>query len=640
MLKFRVSRFVYFGLLGLQILLFRNNSFAQDSLSDSIRYNLPEIVVTSSRILVPSPNIVREATTAEIVALNAHNVAEVLSNSTGLSVQKGTSGDAHVTVRGFRHRDVLILFDGIPISSGFEGTIDLSEVSIENVTKIKMIKGAPSVIYGTNAMGGVIDILPKSGQTYNKANTTIEFGENNARLFRVNYGKTNHVLDYFVSANLEESDGYSVSGDYQPRLNEDGGLRENSDYSRKNIFVHLNPKFETFGASSIFLNYSDNQRGFAPEAGTDDPDFERLTESKRLTLGVSNKFSFFPGSLKLYYNRYQSEETAYTDSTYSVIDEVNVGKDNVYGAKIYTRLATSSNNLLILNLSYERNQYENSSDPESLLDVGVNTYSVAIEDELSIKERVSVAVGGLFSRFEQTQIDKNLTALNAQIVIGFQVSREFSLHASAARRTRFPKLRELYREKYGNPDLKEQKANNYELGLKFVNSKNIESDLTVFYNKLDGLIDRADRRSPYDNLDDVTFRGVEFLAKGWLTNKFFAKLGYTYLIADEKLPDGTIRQLRRIPKKSVNTELRFKLPFNISISFNGIYVADLFDLDENQIHTKVGNYFLLNTKASILLLNRIDAYLALNNINDESYVNRLGFPREGRAVRFGLNLTL
>ncbi len=212
-------------------------------------------------------------------------------------------------------------------------------------------------------------------------------------------------------------------------------------------------------------------------------------------------------------------------------------------------------------------------------------------------------------------------------MVGFQVNREFSLHASAARRTRFPKLREPYRDKYGNPDLKEQKANNYELGLKFVNTKNIESDLTVFYNKLDGLIDRADRRSPYENLDDVAFKGVEFSSNGWLTNKMFAKLGYTYLIADEKLSDGTIRQLRRIPRQSVNTELRFKLPFNISISFNGIYVADLFDLDENQIHTKVGNYFLLNTKASILLLNRIDAYLALNNINDESYVNRLGIPK-------------
>jgi len=103
MLKRRVSRFVYFGLLALQIFLFRNNSFAQESLSDSIRYNLPEIVVTSSRVLVPSPNIVREVTTAEIVALNAHNVAEVLTNSTGLSVQKGTSGDAHVTLSRTKH---------------------------------------------------------------------------------------------------------------------------------------------------------------------------------------------------------------------------------------------------------------------------------------------------------------------------------------------------------------------------------------------------------------------------------------------------------------------------------------------------------------------------------------------------------
>ena len=65
-------------------------------------------------------------------------------------------------MRGFRDRDVLILFDGIPIASALEGKIDLNEISTEAVTEIRVIKSAPSVIYGPNGMGGVVDVVPDS----------------------------------------------------------------------------------------------------------------------------------------------------------------------------------------------------------------------------------------------------------------------------------------------------------------------------------------------------------------------------------------------------------------------------------------------------------------------------------------------
>ncbi len=637
---FRILLPLNVKLIVLLCLVAKDYTLAQESNIDSISYNLPEIVISDYAILVPSQNIVREANTQDFHSWNAHNVAEVLSQSTGMSVQRSSSGDARVLVRGFRHRDILVLFDGIPIASAFEGTIDLNEISIENVTKVKMIKGAPSVIYGTNAMGGVIDIIPKSGLNYNWKHAAFEIGENNTRLLRANYGGRNKFINYFVSANYEATDGFAVSGGFKSQENEDGGIRENSDYSRKNFFLHLNSKINPIGVSSFFFNMSDNERGFPPQGGISDPDFERLTESKRMTFGLSNSFSCIPASLKIFYNRYKSAETTYQDSTYSKIVEVNSAKDYALGAMLYSKLVTSQNNLLILNLSFENDAYKNSSDPESIVDVDVHTYSLAVEDELSIKKKLSIAVGGLISRFDQPQTNKSISALNAQIVIGYQVSHKIDLHASATRRTRFPKLRELYRDRYGNPDLQEQKANNYELGLKFINSQKIQTDLTVFLNKLEDLIDREDRRSLYENLEDVTLKGFEASSGGWLTKRLFGHLGYTYLEADEKFVDGSSRQLRRLPKHNFNVELRYKLPFNIYFSLNGIYVSELFDVDEEQVYTQMPNYFLLNAKTSITIRNLLNAYIAMSNIKDEDYVTRFGYPREGRTTRFGLNLTL
>jgi outer membrane cobalamin receptor len=616
--------------------LFINSATAQEAPTDSVKYNLPEIVVTSTPLSVPSPNIIRVANTLDFEALNARTVAEAVSQATGFTVQTGTSGDAHITVRGFRHRDILVLFDGIPIASVFEGTIDLNEVTIENVTRVKMIKGAPSVIYGTNAMGGVVDIIPRSGIGIRTGRVLLEIGEHNSHLLKATFGSSAKYFNYFISTKYEASDGFSLSGDYQPERNENGGIRENSDFTRKNYFVHLNSEIKHLGSSSVFLNYADNERGFPPQTGESEPDFERLTKSKRLTFGLSNAFSAFPASVKLYYNNYKSGETAYQDSTYTSVDEVDEGNDYAYGAILYSKFTTLKNQLMTLNLSFEKDRYKNSSDIDNILDVETRNYSLSAEYELFIMKRVSINLGGLYSRLEQPQVNKDLEAFNRQIVLGYRIDDQLTLHSSAAQKTRFPKLRELYRKKYGNPDLQEQTANNYEVGLKYGKPNDRQTDVTLFLHELTDLIDRKDRKSPYENLENVSFKGFECSSQAWLKQHVYGKLGYTYLLAEEELPDGSTRQLRRLPKHNINFEFRYTFPFGLRVSFDGNYVAGLYDLNPDAVYTKIPNYLLLNTKTLMTVVAHLDLFVAIRNITDEYYFQRFGYPREGRAVRLGL----
>lgn len=601
--------------------------------TDSIRYNLPEIVVTTSPVLVPSPNIVRETTAEDFEAQNAHTVGEALTHVPGVSLQTGTAGDAHVAIRGYRHRDVLILFDGIPIASVFEGAIDLHEISTNQVSSIKTIKGAPSVIYGTNAVAGVIEIVPRTGQEGGFAG--VEIGENEYRWLRASYGQSSRQVDYFAAANYESSDGYSLADGFVPEFNQGSDLRSNSDFERRNVLAHVRARSQGVGTTSLLFSASDQERGFTPQVGIDDPDFLRLTDSDRLTLGLSNDFVFAPASLKLYYNRYHSTETAYTDSSYSVIDEVNEGTDRAVGATLYSRLVTTPSNLLIVSLAYQGDAFSNSSDPEAVLDVDARTYTVAAENEVVLNDKVTISAGGLLSRFDQPENDQSLSALNAQAVIGYEVNERLAFHGSAARRTRFPKLRELYRERFGNLDLREQVANNYELGIKHIHSSGVQSDVAAFLSQVDGLIDRFDRQSPYENLEDVTFKGFEAASGGWLSPRVFGRAGYTYVQADEELPDGMARQLRRIPRHTLTTDLRYRFPGSVLFSLNAVYVAELYDLDPDDIHTELGDYFVVGLKTSVDLGRNLGAHVAVSNLNDENYVNRLGYPLEGRTLRLG-----
>lgn len=614
---------------------------AQVAWTDTSVYPLPEILVEDEPILVPTPIIVREAEIRDFQAYNAHNISEVLNQSPGINVQYGaSSNDARAWVRGFRHRDVLILFDGIPLASAFEGSIDLNEISIENISRVKTMKGAPSVMYGPNGMGGVIDIIPKSGKNFDGAHALIEIGENSSNLFRGNLGGSHNNLNYFASVNFETSDGFSLANGFESQLNEDGELRENSDYLRRNVFLHLNSESASLGRTSFFVNATSNEKGLTPQAGTDDVDFERLTKSNRQTVGFSNQFLAIPLSLKMYYNASQTRLTAFTDGSYSEVDEVEDAEDYSLGGALYSKVSTSDNNLIVLNAAYRRDVFEAEEALENLDQVSINTYTLSAEDEFSFNKRISLAVGAMFNVFEQPEVNESINALNFQAVAGYQLLENVALHASAAQRTRFPKLRELYRERYGNPDLKEQSTVNYEFGFKHNLAGKVQTDVTVFQSDLKDLIERPDRRSLYQNIDEATFKGLELSSGSWLTEKLFGRVGYQYLDASETLEDGSSQQLRSRPKHSTYLEARYKLPFNIMTAINGIYVNELYDLDDDDNFVELPSYLVLHLKASITLQENISAYIDISNLTDKNYGHRLGYPREGRTFRAGLRVDM
>jgi iron complex outermembrane receptor protein len=224
--------------------------------------------------------------------------------------------------------------------------------------------------------------------------------------------------------------------------------------------------------------------------------------------------------------------------------------------------------------------------------------------------------------------------------VAWQTTEKTALHASAARRTRFPKLRELYRRNYGNPDLDEQTANNYEIGLTYAHAPQYASDIAFFYSDVDGLIERPDRDSLYENLEPVTIKGVEMSTAGWVSDALYTRLSYTYVKAEESLPGGGSRQLRSRPEHTAQVELRYRFPWEVLGAFNGIYVTGLHDLDDDEVYTELGSYFIANIKVSKAFTDRLAGYFAVSNLADTDYEQRLGDPRDGRTMRLGVDFQL
>ncbi|MBT8085156.1 MAG: TonB-dependent receptor [Woeseia sp.] len=601
-------------------------------------YALPEIVVTG-RELPASPIIERQVTSEDIVAWNSNTAAEALVHVPGVNVQYGgSSGDARAWMRGFRHRDVLILYDGIPIASAYEGNIDLNEISLDHVATVRVMKGAPSVIYGANGIGGVIDFIPKTDGKGQRLSLKLEAASNDTQHVTLGHAGNMGGTQYFITGNYDASAGFDLSNNFVPTENQPSGRRRNSDYERRNIFFQARNENTPLGDTAVFVNFADAERGLTPE--TIDPDYERLTLSQRKTIGISNHFDDMPISARIFYNSYEAALAIYDDAQYSVLDEVESTEDFSYGGAVYSTFAAGDQHMLVVSASAVRDQFKGEGALENTNRARLQTYTVSVEDQIAVGSNATAVAGLIYTRVDASQSGRKLNAMNPQFALGYQVGANVTLHASVAERTRFPKMEELYRSRRGNPDLVEQSALNMELGARVAHSTRWQSDFAFFRSNVDGLIERPNRSSTYMNLERITFQGVEAATSGWLSNKVFARLGYTHLDADEDLPGGGTRQLRSRARHSAYGDLRFILPSQIEVAINAIHSRGLHDLDGDGNHVRLPAYTVAQVKISKGFFDNTKVYISIANLNDENYLHRLGYPRPGRVARIGISASL
>ena len=553
----------------------------------------------------------------------------------------GTTGDASPWILGFRDRDLLILFDGIPMGDSLEGSDDLNEFALQRVSSIKVMKSAPSVIYGANGVGGVIDVLPDLAMPGGSfIDGRLELGSDNRRVLRAEGGLAGESARLIASYQHQGADDYSLSGNYQPQLNQPAGRRINSDFDRDSLVLHLSAPRSPIGDTSLFYNWAESESGLPLEAGEPEPDFERVLLSRRQTLGFSNRFRKLPLALKLHHNRFESALGIYGDAEYAEPEEIETSLDTGYGGKLYATVDTSDSNSVVLMAGVQQDQFEAEGQLEETNQAETRTYPRAVEDQYWISQRISLAAGGIYTRFVQVDLDDSSAVFNPQVSMAWRTNAAMELHLSLAERTRFPKLRELYRRRYGNPDLDPQTALNTELGVTFHHHRGLTSDFSVYHSTVEDLIERPDRRSIYLNLDDVVFKGFEASTGGWLGEKNFLRFSWSFLDAAEDLPDGSSRQLRSRPRHTLTAEYRRRVGHGFELAFNGVHVRGLYDLDANDVYTEIPAYFVANIKISKTFSNRSSGYLAITNLLDEDYEHRLGFPREGRSLQVGLLFAL
>jgi len=629
-------------------------------------YTLGEIVVSEQQEVVESVGTIREITAEDIRNKAARSLDEATELLPGLYIRTGADGVPRVDLRGFRSRHVLLLLDGIPLNSTFDGNFDPTLIPAESIEKIKVSYGTHSVLYGDGGLGGVINIVTKRGKKGIQGMLVRESGDGNHNLGSVNLSDAHEKADFFLSGSMLDRKGFRLSDDFEKTPAENGGIRDNSDKKRKNLFANVNfSPNERLLIGAVF-NYLKGEFGkpsttISPRDNFSDAQrFERMDNFEGYSGHLSLSYDI-PGPFGLrswlFFNRLTEEENRYDDGRYdSITRNGTFHHDNitsVKGAALQTTYDLQTWGFLTLALKGRNEEFESSGfDIERVNKVDtrltvkdesdIEVYSAALEYEVVPLKNLGLVLGYSHNWLDKDEGDDN----EGSYLLGayYDIHENTRLRGSFARKIRFPDIRQLYENRRGNPDLKTEKSNNYEIGIEHRLPLNTRVTLTGFLIEVDDYIEYIETVSDkFINFNEYRFKGVEFTADNRYLKNLLLRAGYTYVYTKDKSPNTDRDELQYRPKHTATFEGKYSFNFGLSAYLNVRYVAEqVFYSRTTPLEKKsLNDYAVVNIKLDqVFLKGRLNLYLGADNILDKDYEQSYGFPQAGRFIYGGMTVAL
>ncbi len=645
--------YTLFLLAGLTWPVFPNPGPPTESDSSASIYTLQEVVVYGARTM-GGTSMTTEITAEEIQKRSAVTVADLLRSDPGLEITAGPKAETETKIRGFPARDVLVLVDGRPINPGYYGKVDLSMLSHENIAKLQVIKGPASVAYGANSMGGVVNIVTKNGLETPRTTVESEFGEYEFRKLSLNHSRKIGRFNYWLSGYENYAKGYALSEDFQPTSLEDGRLRKNSSYHKTGFDGKLGfqPSAQSLYALSLGYHWAEKD---VPSTiySWDAPRFRTFPSWERFNSALSGNWHLNP--------RVELKSVFFVDAQHDRLIEYNgseMREDQIawdsklenwtIGGLADAKITAWRKHWIQLGLSFKRdvmNKRPDLDDPWEYHHIYNGT--MYFQENYRPWDKTEIAVGMSDNFFGAETEESSINKLCPMASVRQGLPWELRIHASYAYSIRFPVLHHLYSEGSGNPELKPEEADKYEIGLErdFQFDEiplKISSEIAFFHNELTNLIYRESRSYRFKNIDTMAFlQGWELRTRFEFSHYVSGDFGYGRVdddlfginrkhSSDVLLEELAPQRLRVV----ISGQTDFGMEANYELNYFGLtrfderttYMPD-WRLPQYEIHSA-----MISQEIGKLLRLHVRVY----NLFDEDYQEELGYPSPGRQFFAGM----
>jgi iron complex outermembrane receptor protein len=626
--------------------------------NDSIpEYQLSEIVVLADRLPEVDIISVYEIKQRDIQRMYVKNAQEALLFVPGLYFTRSTKNEMTFRIRGFQQRQVNVFLDGIPISFPYDGLVDVSQLTGDTFENIRISKGASSVLYGANTLGGSINIITALPEKHFTHKWRVEGSDQGKFFTNLLLSGSIHRLRYVASVTLDNAPEFTLPGDVPPMPNQTGEKRNNSSYRKQSANLKLQYMLNSTHRIGAHLNFTDNRLGVPPNALEERPRYWKFPEWRKNVFSLNTEHIFNNQFLLRsiwFHDTYRNVLESYDDETYTTQNAryafTSIYNDYSQGGILYPQFNWSPHNITRGIISFKNDVHREKqglSEPYSRYAIGMLT--IGVENEMSFFEQGKVLIGldGNYLKplkAEDLALRDPIFLINGQATLRYHHPTNLEIHGTIGSKSRFPTLRELYSERLGrnipNPDLQYERSLNTELGLRW-NHLAGYLEASYFYHYLSDLIVNVqvgNGLQQYQNFGKVLSYGFEVDAgRSW--NSLDVRANYTFLHTRNQTEVRSSPYLEYRPTHQLNGRLYYAPVSHLMLGIETAYFADQYYQNPDQLSwEKLNNYGLLNLSGEYNLLRFITAYIRMNNLLDTFYYSEYGVPMPGRELFIGIKI--
>ena len=655
-MKLKIIAFLLFPLIGFSQ---QNNPTPTDSIKPSNVFMLGEVIVTNHQ----NKDTLNRVTSKTMVSQNKMDVSRALNMLPGITLTaSGPRNESMVSVRGFDLRQVPVYMDGIPVYVPYDGYVDLARFTTFDLAAIDVSKGFSSVLYGPNSLGGAINLVSRKPSQKLEYDGSLGMINQNGYKGNINIGSK--IGQFYFQGGFSYLDRNStrMSSNFVPTANENGGQRDNSYRTDQKISFKIG--WTPTEKSEYAIGYINQQseKGNPVYTGSD-PLNSLLLKPRYWQWPNWDKESFYfisnsnfdnKNSLKtrLYFDRFKNTLDSYDDATYTKQTKPYAFESNyndyTYGGNLEYNTKFIPKNDLKIAFHFKEDVHRENNLGEPVRHFIDNTVLVGIEDIYKVTSKFTVIPGVSYNIRKNTEAeDYNSTtkvisdypsagasdAFNAQIGFFYQLNEAQKLGATVSQKTRFATIKDRYSYRMGtaipNPDLKPEKAVNYELNYTAGLFNKVTFQTALFYSKLSDAILNVSNvqpgKSQMQNFGEAEYLGVEAQINYEILSNLSLNFNYTY-IERNNITNPNIH-FTDVPNTKVMGTLEYKPIKILRLIANSEFNSSRFSTSYG---ARVPDYTLLNFYASGKIAKNFSIDAGINNIFDKNYCLVEGYPEEGR----------
>lgn len=607
-------------------------TMAQETRLDSISrmFSLNDVVVTGTRtpkFLKDTPIQTRIINAKDIAKLDATNVQDLLQQELpGVEFSYAMNQQTHLNFSGFGGQGVLFLVDGERLAGETMDDVDFTRLNMDNVERIEIVKGAASALYGSNAMGGVINIITKRNKQPWTLNVNARYAKHNEQRYGASLGLSNKHWNNLLSANINCIDNYNVQSASNPVTRIISTIYGDKTMHLKDQLVWSpNQNFNLTGRAGYFFRET--------VRSVDQPErYRDFTGGLRMNWKLTMQ-----DELQLSYAFDQYDKSDYQRITHLDIRDYSNVQNTL---RLLHNHSFNRGDVLTLGADWMHDYLFNTNlNGETRKQ---DSWDVFAQYDWRINNQWEVVSALRYDYFS----DGKESYLTPKLNICYKPLHNLSLRAGYGMGFRAPTLKEKYYDfdmagiwiVEGNANLKSETSHNFNLSAEYTRSR-YNFTASVYYNKVKNKLatsapyfkSATDKLPylPYANLDDYNVYGGDMGVQAKWRNGMSARITYAYT-KEQLAKDGNGNTINNqyIPARQhalnarVDYDHQFSKRYGLNVGLQGrvlsgvknVEYKDYYDVSKGTIQVEYPAYTLWKLSLVQRIGNAVKVTAALDNL--------------------------